>query len=320
MYQSTQWEVEQFCTSHNQSVEVIEQDNARFEFHNEPYNIASEFPFCGDPHAQLCTEYPYVLRIPTVEDSPSIEQLNIFLKMNLLHLENEEREEFQDEMIVIPKLNFENSVYILTQATDIEHEPNLEVNEWTRDTMIANRASHFCYDDDDDYDVMLEKHVYAENIAEALGSETLGFSASTFMNDVFSSIPCTCDVDTDLEPVQLFCEDEHDLGKVELSVDTNDLIPENNFDVSNSLLRSQYNSSFDTDLGILDDDDYELGFDNLFYEREHDLPVSELGRVCDGTDNLTHDNSLNVPTSLPMSQTDNLAPNLDFACNRTVKH
>lgn len=134
-------------------------------------------------------------------------------------------EVFHDEMFVIPnEVNIENSVYSPIHATNIEHGSNQEVNDWTRDTMGLNRT--LCYDDD----VMLEEHVYAENIVEPLGSETLGFSPSTFVNDVSSNIQYiyTCDVDTDLEPVQLFCE-EHDLGKIELYVDTNDLIHENKF-------------------------------------------------------------------------------------------
>ncbi|XP_026413643.1 uncharacterized protein LOC113309427 [Papaver somniferum] len=296
------------------------------------------------------------------------------------------------------ELNFENSMFSPTHATDSENEPNIEVKEGTRNTTILNREMHFCYDDDD-YDVMLEEHVYAENIVEPLGSGTLGFSASTFMNDVSSSATYTCDVNTDLGPVQLTCEKEHDthlvsdIGNVESSVDTNDLMHENIIDVSDSLPRSQYDVSFDlpmhenkvlndaddselwfvnlsndcehdralfvsalgktrlrsdifepkiecnlnasdslprtqcvapsdslmNDTKVLDDDDYELGLDELFYENEHDMHVFDFRRVCVGTNDFVHENNLDIPTSLPMSQTGNLPTNLDLVCNKIVK-
>lgn len=53
------------------------------------------------------------------------------------------------------ELNFENSMFSPSYAIDIEHEPNLEVNEWTGNTTILNRKMHFCYEDDDDDEVTL---------------------------------------------------------------------------------------------------------------------------------------------------------------------
>ncbi|XP_026403700.1 uncharacterized protein LOC113298997 isoform X2 [Papaver somniferum] len=258
----------------------------------------------------------------------------MILKMDLIHLRSEERKEFHDEMFVIPiEVNFENSFYVSTQETNIEYEPNLEVNEWTRDTMVLNRTLNSCYNDDDD--VMLEEHVCSENFMEPLVSETLGFDSSTFRNDISSSIQSayTCDLNSDLGLVQLFCESVHaaqlvsDLGKAEFSVDINNSMHENNFDMSNSLPRTQCVALSDFPMHetkFFDNHDSEFGLVELFYECEHAATlVGDLGDIDvtgnDDTFAFILVSNIDVPNFLPKSQTETLPPNLDLVCNKTVK-
>ncbi|XP_026392574.1 uncharacterized protein LOC113287913 [Papaver somniferum] len=173
--------------------------------------------------------------------------------------------------------------------------------------MGRDRDLHPCYDDDDD---LLEEHVYSENIlAESSVSETLD-SVTASSDSLIHNTEISGDVVTHLEPVQVFCENEHDLGKVELSVDTNDLIPENNFDVSNYIPTPQYDYSFDTDLGTLEADDTELGFADLFNNCEHDkaLLVSELGKTRLHSDIFEPKNECNLNASDSLPRTQYVAP------------
>ncbi|XP_026452179.1 uncharacterized protein LOC113352586 [Papaver somniferum] len=177
--------------------------------------------------------------------------------------------------------NFENDVSSPTHATDVEYEPNLEVNEWTEDTATVNR----------------EEYAYYSN-------------NEPWFADLFNN----CEHDRAL----LVSE----LGKTRLHSDIFEPRNECNLNASDSLPRTLYVAQSDFlmhDIEVLDNDDSEVRFDVLFFECEHDLPVYDLGRVCDGTNDLTHENNLDVPTSLPMSLTGNLAPNQDLVCNKMLE-
>lgn len=110
---------------------------------------------------------------------------------------------------------------------------------------------------------------------------------------IYIKVLCSYPFDADMGLVQLFCDGEHntqlvsDLGKVELFVDTNDLMHENKIDVVDALLRSQYDISSDFPMheaNFFDDNETELGLDNLFDDCENDTTVlgSDLGRLCNG--------------------------------------
>ncbi|XP_026421769.1 uncharacterized protein LOC113317855 [Papaver somniferum] len=256
-----------------------------------PYVNTSGFLSFSDPHEQPCTEHPPETMLP----STPLEQLNMLLKMNLIHLQNGGREEFQDELFVSPnELNFESNAFIPTRANNIEYEPDIEVHKWSRDTMVLNGVLHPCYDDDDN-DLMLEEHVYSENVVvESSVTVTLDFVAATLKNDVSSDfLICNSevldDVDIDLGLVQMFCDGEHNtqlmdnLGKVEFSVDTNDHMCENNLDVSSSLPMSKcvvYSDFLMHEMETLNNHDYEFGLVELFYECEHAATLADdLGDI-----------------------------------------
>ncbi|XP_026421196.1 uncharacterized protein LOC113317267 [Papaver somniferum] len=333
MYHPPQWEVETFCTSSTSCRQSVEENlvliEPRFELnllHDKPYSNASEFSFCSDPHAQPYTEYPYAIRIPTVEDFPSMEKINAYLDMILLHVQKEGREECQHETFVSPKeLNSENSVCYPTVENCNAYSPTLEVDVQVENTNSLDEIRFSCIFDDDDDMVLNEVAIVKNKIAEFRDSETLEHivetsTAGNSFDPHTSQSLYAGDIIDDLELVQLFCERKHDLGQVEISVDTNVHMHENIFDVSDSLPRSHHDISFDLPIHetkVLND--AELGFADLFNENEHDMLVSDFRRVCVGTSDYIHENNLDVPTSLPMSHTGNLAPNLDLVCNKIVK-
>ncbi|XP_026421738.1 uncharacterized protein LOC113317828 [Papaver somniferum] len=266
------------------------------------------------------------------------EQLNMLLKLNLIHLQNEARGEFQDKMFVCPnEVNRENSVSIPTHANNIEYEPDIEVHEWNRDTRVLNGALHPCYNDDDN-DLMLEEHIYSENVAvKSSVTVTLNSVAATLKNDVSSDFlirnsEILDDIDMDLGIEQLFCGSVHDtqlasdLGMTEFFIVTDDLMLESNFYVSKSLPRSKCVVSSDFlmhEMETLDDYDTELGFVDLCKDCEHDnaLLVSDWEKTRPRTDNCEHKNehNLDVCSSLPVSQIDDLSSNLELVCNKIVK-
>ncbi|XP_026424476.1 uncharacterized protein LOC113320798 [Papaver somniferum] len=110
--------------------------------HNQPFEGCDQFLINSNDQEPM---------YQIAEDSPCIRRIHAYLDQIMLHIQNEGEEEFHHEMSVIPnEFDSENSVYNSTHASNIEHEPNIEVNEWTRDTIVTSREWHPCYDDDDD--------------------------------------------------------------------------------------------------------------------------------------------------------------------------
>ena len=290
---------------HNQSFEGCDQyfvnPNDHAHMYHSPQFEHEEF--CTPMNLDSTTE---AFRLSEQNFDRSTSRIQAYLDQILLHLQ---KEEIHEEMYVVP-----NEVSSPIHVNDVEYEPNLEEHESTNDTTTVNEDQYACYHDDDydDYDDMLEEH---ENIVEPVGSITYGFSPSTFMNVVFSNTHCNSyDFDIDMGFVQLFCEDEHDIGIVESSVDTN--MHENIFDVSDSLPRSHCDISPDLPMHenkFVDDvDDSDCDLANLFDDCEHVVTlVEDLGDV----DVISND----VPIVLHKSQSDGLPPNLDLVCTHIVK-